>query len=130
MTDVLGWANHRQCTIAQVPVKPEHIGQLVRLVGEGTLSSTMARKVFERTAETGASPAEIVKAEGLAQVRDTGQLEAWVDETIAGNPQVVARYRGGETKLLGFLMGEIMKKSRGKADPRQVTELLRARLSA
>ncbi len=129
MTDVLGWANAHQQAITSVPLTPEHIGQLVRLVADGTLSSTLARKVFERSAQSGRAPAEIVRAEGLAQVRDAGQLEAWVDETVAANPSVVERYRAGEVKLLGFLMGEIMKKSRGKADPRQATELLKTRLS-
>jgi len=128
MGDVLGWANQRGCAIPEVPVTPEAIGQLVRLVAEGTLSSSMARTVFERVAETGKEPGEIVRAEGLAQVRDTGQLEAWVAEVVSAHPAEVERYRQGEDKLLGFLMGQIMKKSRGKADPRQATELLRAKL--
>ncbi|HEX9105794.1 MAG TPA: Asp-tRNA(Asn)/Glu-tRNA(Gln) amidotransferase subunit GatB [Longimicrobiales bacterium] len=128
MGDVLGWANERGCDIAAVPIPARAVAQLIRLVGEGTLSSSMARKVFERVAETGKEPGEIVAEEGLAQVRDSGQLEAWVAEVVGGHPAEVERYRQGEDKLLGFLMGQIMKRSRGKADPRQVTELLKASL--
>jgi len=128
MTDVLGWANQRQCAIREVPVTPEHLAGLIRLVADGTLSSSMARGVFERAAAAGRSPAEIVQAEGLAQVRDTGQLASWVAEVIEAHPAEAERYRQGEDKLLGFLMGQLMKKSRGQADPRQATELLRAQL--
>jgi aspartyl-tRNA(Asn)/glutamyl-tRNA(Gln) amidotransferase subunit B len=129
MTDVLAWANQRQRAVADLPVTPEHIGQLVRLVADGTLSSNLARQVFERTAESGRAPADIVRAEGLAQVSDTGQLETWADQVVAAHPDAAQRYRQGEAKLLGFFMGELMKLSRGKADPRQASALLRDRLA-
>ena len=128
MGEVLGWANQHQMPVEALAVQPEHIGELIRLVADGTLSHNLARQVFEKTAATGRAPAEIVRAEGLAQVRDTGQLETWADEVIAANPDAAARYRAGEAKLLGFFMGEVMKKSRGKADPKQATQALRERL--
>jgi aspartyl-tRNA(Asn)/glutamyl-tRNA(Gln) amidotransferase subunit B len=128
MSDVLGWANQHQVPVESLRVTPEHIGELVLLVAEGTLSTNLAREVFEKSAQTGRAPREIVRAEGLAQVRDTGQLDAWADEVVAAHPDVAARYRAGEARLLGFLMGEVMKKSRGKADPKQATQALKERL--
>ncbi len=129
MTDVLGWANRRQRAIGEVPVTPEQLGELIRLVADGTLSGNMARDVFERAAESGRAPADLVRAEGLAQVRDTDQLAAWAAEVVDAHPAEAERFRLGEQKLLGFFMGELMKKSRGKADPRQASDLLRRKLS-
>jgi aspartyl-tRNA(Asn)/glutamyl-tRNA(Gln) amidotransferase subunit B len=127
-TEVLGWLNERHLPVASFPIPSAGLAALIRLVADGTLSSTMAKRVFERMAETGRGAAEIVEAEGLAQVRDTGQLEAWADQVLAAHPAEVERYRKGEERLMGFLMGQLMKRSRGKADPRQATELLRTRL--
>ncbi len=128
MTEVLAWLNQRQCAITDFPVPPEHIAQLIGLVADGTVSSTLGRQVFTRMVETGKPPATIVEEEGLAQVRDTGQLEAWVDEVIAAHPAEAERYRAGEQKLIGFFMGQVMRKSGGKADPRQATEIIRRKL--
>jgi aspartyl-tRNA(Asn)/glutamyl-tRNA(Gln) amidotransferase subunit B len=130
MTEVLGWLNQEQCLIGEIKVTPEHLAQLIGLVADGTLSTNLGRQVFARMAETGRSPAVIVEEEGLSQVRDSSQLEAWVDEVIAAAPGEAERYRQGEERLLGFFMGQVMRKSSGKADPRQVTELLRQKLGA
>ncbi len=128
MTEVLAWLNQQQCAITDFPVPPEHIAQLIGLVADGTVSSSLGRQVFARMVETGKPPATIVEEEGLAQVRDTGQLEVWVDEVIAAHPAEAERFRGGEQKLIGFFMGQVMRKSGGKADPRQATEILRRKL--
>jgi aspartyl-tRNA(Asn)/glutamyl-tRNA(Gln) amidotransferase subunit B len=130
MTEVLAWLNQQQCLISEIPVSPEHLAQLIGLIADGTVSTTLGRQVFLRMTETGRPPAVIVEEEGLSQVRDTGQLEAWVDEVIAAAPVEAERYREGNEKLLGFFMGQIMRKSQGKADPKQVTELLREKLRA
>jgi aspartyl-tRNA(Asn)/glutamyl-tRNA(Gln) amidotransferase subunit B len=130
MTEVLGWLNQRQCLISEIPVTPANLAQLIGLIADGTLSTTLGRQVFARMTETGRPAAAIVQEEGLSQVRDTGQLEAWVDAVIAGSPVEADRYRQGNEKLLGFFMGQIMRKSQGKADPKQVTELLRRKLGA
>lgn len=128
MTEVLAWLNQRQCAISEFPAPPEDLAQLIGLVADGTLSTTLGRQVFTRMLETGDSPAVIVEREGLSQVRDVGQLEGWVDEVISEYPGEVERYRGGETKLMGFFMGQVMKKSKGKADPKQATAILRDKL--
>jgi aspartyl-tRNA(Asn)/glutamyl-tRNA(Gln) amidotransferase subunit B len=128
MTDVLGWLNERQLGIRAFPVSAPNLAELIRLVGNGTLSSSLARRVFLRMIETGENAAGIVSAEGLAQVRDEDQIALWVDEVVQAFPDEVARLRLGEEKLLAFLMGQIMKRSRGKADPRRATERLRSRV--
>src|SRR5207248_35684 len=95
------------------PLSAAHLGELLRLVGDGTLSNTMARDVFVQAADSKRAPADIVREQGLAQVRDTRQIDAWVAEVVAQFPDEVARYRAGDTKLLSFFMGQLMKVSRG-----------------
>jgi aspartyl-tRNA(Asn)/glutamyl-tRNA(Gln) amidotransferase subunit B len=128
MTDVLGWLNERQLDIKAFPVPPARLAELIRLTGDGTLSSSLARRVFLRMIDTGEPAPAIVSAEGLAQVRDEDQIAHWVDDVVLAFPDEVARLRSGEEKILAFLMGQIMKRSRGKADPRRATELLRSRV--
>jgi aspartyl-tRNA(Asn)/glutamyl-tRNA(Gln) amidotransferase subunit B len=125
MTDVLGWLNHRQATLNELRVPPAHLAELIGLVAAGTISSTVARSLFARMAESGEPPRPIVEAEGLTQVRDESQLEKWAADAVAGHAAEVERYRSGETKLLAFFMGQVMKLSHGKADPRRATEILR-----
>jgi aspartyl-tRNA(Asn)/glutamyl-tRNA(Gln) amidotransferase subunit B len=86
--------------------------------------------VFEEMAETGNDPETIVKQKGLEQVSDSGELTALVDEILAENPEEVAAYRNGKTKLFGFFMGQVMKQTRGKADPKIVTPILQSKLES
>ncbi|MEJ2677821.1 MAG: Asp-tRNA(Asn)/Glu-tRNA(Gln) amidotransferase subunit GatB [Gemmatimonadota bacterium] len=128
MTEVLAWLNRTRTPVAELPVAPEALADLIRLVGAGTVSNTAARQVFGRMLETGRAAADVVDAEGLAQVRDADRLAGWVDTVIAENPDVAERYRQGEDKLLGFLMGRLMRLSEGRADPAQASQILRDRL--
>lgn len=112
---------------ADFPVAPEALAEIIRLVLDGTISDSAGKRVLEGVASGEGSPAEIVEGEGLRQVRDEGQLVAWIDEVMAQFTEEVERYRGGETRLLGFLVGQVMQRSRGSADPRRVNELLRER---
>jgi aspartyl-tRNA(Asn)/glutamyl-tRNA(Gln) amidotransferase subunit B len=128
MTDVLGWLNQHQATVATPPVPAGELGALIRLVAAGTISHTVARHVFGRMAQTGRPAEAIVAEEGLRQVRAEDRLAAWVDEVIAAHGPEVERLRQGDEKLFGFLMGQLMKRSGGKADPRVATRLLRERL--
>jgi aspartyl-tRNA(Asn)/glutamyl-tRNA(Gln) amidotransferase subunit B len=127
MTDVLGWLNERHLAIDAFPLGPDALAGLIGLAEDGTLSSSLARTVFARMIETKRSAAEIIDAEGLAQVRDTQAIEQWVDQVIAEFPEEVDRLRNGESKILAFLMGQVMKKSAGKADPRTASNLIRSR---
>jgi Asp-tRNA(Asn)/Glu-tRNA(Gln) amidotransferase B subunit len=97
-------------------------------VANGAISDRVARTVLEAVADGEGSPLEIVARRGLEQVRDPGRLEAWIEGVIDAHPDEATRYRDGETRLLGFLVGQVMRRSSGKADPRQVNDLLRDRL--
>jgi aspartyl-tRNA(Asn)/glutamyl-tRNA(Gln) amidotransferase subunit B len=127
-TDVLGWLNQRGLTIADAPMPPGELAGLIQLVLDGTISNTAGRRVFQLMAESGRPARELVAEHGLAQVRDDEQLEGWVDSVVARFPSEVARYRNGDPKLLGFLMGQLMKESAGRADPKRASDLLRRRL--
>jgi len=122
------------------PVRPSHLAELIELVGKGTINRNVAKDVLDRMLESARdeegegsdvrTAGDIVRDEGLAQVSDTGQLQAWVDDALAAHPEEVARFREGESRLQGFFMGEVMKRSRGKADPGEVARLLAERLEA
>jgi aspartyl-tRNA(Asn)/glutamyl-tRNA(Gln) amidotransferase subunit B len=128
MTDVLGWLNQRSVSIEGVPVDAARLAALVRLAARGIVSSTGARSVFARMAEGDArTPDDIVQAEGLAQVRDDTAIAVWVDDVITQHADEFARLCQGEERLLPFLMGQVMKRSKGKADPRRATELIKQR---
>lgn len=113
-----------------VGVTPGRLADLVGLVRDGTVSDGVGRKILDRLPTDDRSPIEIVDADGLRQVRDDGALAAWVDEVVDAHPDEVERYREGEGKVLGFLVGRVMRASRGKADPRRVNEVLREKLDA
>jgi Asp-tRNA(Asn)/Glu-tRNA(Gln) amidotransferase B subunit len=111
------------------PVSPERLSQLVALVREGTLRHQAAKRVY---AELARSPQEGPRATaerlGLMQVSDQGALSGWVDEVLAAYPAEVTRYRAGEVKLMAFFVGQVMKRSKGKADPKGVQPVLTEKL--
>ena len=103
-------------------------GTLVRKMNEGEISGKIAKAIFVKMYETGQSPEEIIDREGLRQISDAGALANIVDEVIAGNPKQVEQYKAGKIAVLGFLVGQVMKASKGQANPTAVNELLRGRL--
>lgn len=111
-------------TIDASPVSAKHLAQLLGLIDEGVISGKIAKTVFEEMAKTGNSPKDIVREKGLVQVRDEGAIEAVVDKVIARNPAEAEAYRNGKTKLIGFFVGQIMRETRGKANPQMVNEVL------
>ena len=112
----------------QVEVTAPRLAALIALVQGGGVSHQSARKLYAAMRTDPAAPAAIAERLGLVQVGDTGQLAGWVDEVLAAHPAEVARYRGGEQKLIGFFTGQVMKRSGGKADPKGVAGLLAERL--
>ena len=122
--DVSAYLNSNSCGIGDFPVSPAHLGQMVALIKKGVLSSKLAKKVFVEMLKKDEAPADLVKKLGLEQVSDEGAIQAMVDEVIAANPQSVADYKAGKDKAIGFLVGQIMKKSRGKANPCMVNKLI------
>jgi aspartyl-tRNA(Asn)/glutamyl-tRNA(Gln) amidotransferase subunit B len=111
------------------PVTPDRLAALVALVKAGTVSKQAAKTVYAELLMTSEAPSDIANRLGLVQVSDSGQLGRWVDEVLAAHPGEVARFKGGEAKLIGFLVGQVMKKSGGKADPKAVQPVLKEKLS-
>ena len=114
--------------IEESPVAPEALGRLLQLVDEGTISGKIAKRVFETMAQTGEAADKIVAAQGLVQMSDTDELERIVDEVLAAAPEEVAAYRNGRTKLMGFFVGQVMKATRGQANPQKVNAILKGKL--
>jgi aspartyl-tRNA(Asn)/glutamyl-tRNA(Gln) amidotransferase subunit B len=113
-----------------VPVDGVALAELVGMVADGRLSNSAAKEVLEGVLSGEGSPAVVAEARNLIQISDTGALEAAVDEAIEANPQAAESFRSGEEKVIGFLVGQVMKATQGRADPRLVDELLRARLGS
>lgn len=128
-TELLRELKEVEGDLAKSPVKAKDLATLVGLVEKGSISGKIGKTVFGEMFRTGRPPDEIIREKGLAQVSDSGAIEAWVDEAIRSFPSQAASLRGGEQKLMGFFVGEIMKSSKGQANPRMVTELLRKKLS-
>lgn len=117
--------NATNTEIADSPVKPEQLADLLKLIDEGVISGKIAKTVFEEIFRTGKDPQAVVKERGLVQITDEAELKAVVNEVIAANPKVVADYRQGKEKALGFLVGQVMKVTKGKANPALVNRLLK-----
>lgn len=113
--------------IGRFRVRPADLAQLLNLVRDGTISHTAAKRVFGQMVDTGKPAAQIAADEGLVQVGDEAALSTWVDEVVAEHPEEAARYLAGEKKLQGVLVGFVMKKSKGRADPKRVNQLLSSR---
>ena len=126
--DVSAYMNNEGITIADFKVTPAHLAELVNLIKDGVLSSKLAKKVFAEMLKEDEAPKALVKKLGLEQVSDEGAILKLVEETIAENPQSVADYKAGKDKAIGFLVGQIMKKSRGKANPVMVTKMLKEKM--
>ena len=110
--------------IAKAPVTPENLAKLLALIAKGTISGKIAKKVFAEMWKDGADPEEIVKVQGLVQISDTGALKELVVKVIANNPKAVEDFKAGKKKAVGALVGQIMKETKGKANPKEINELL------
>jgi len=128
LNDLLGNLSEVGKDIEDSPVSPKGLAELVRLIKEGTLSSKLAKEVLKEMVATGKGPNEVVEEKGLKQVSDEGQIRAFIEEVLKENPKEVERYRSGEEKVFGFLVGQVMKKAKGKANPQVVNKLLREML--
>jgi aspartyl-tRNA(Asn)/glutamyl-tRNA(Gln) amidotransferase subunit B len=111
------------------PVPASHLGELVALINKGELSGKLAKEILPRMFATGDSPSVIMQREGLKQISDSAALEKIVEDVLAANPKQVDQYKAGKTAVLGFLVGQVMKSSRGQANPGAVTDLLKATLA-
>ena len=127
MGEVLATLNTTNESIQHFRVAPAPLARLLDLVRDGVVSHSAAKRVFAVMAETGEAPERVAEREGLVQVRDADELTRWVDEVLAEHPAEAGRFRAGEKKLLGVLVGLVMKKSKGRADPRRVNQLVSER---
>ncbi len=127
--DLTAYVNRTGIDWIEVPFSPEHLGDLIERLQMEELSSTGAKQVFETAVESGRSVEQVVDELGLRQVSDAGALAAMVDEVISENPGPVEQFRGGKEGIVGFLVGQVMKRSGGSANPKVVSDLLRERLS-
>ncbi len=127
-SELFGALNRLGKSIEDSPVSPAQAAGLLRLVADGTISGTIAKKVFEIMLDTGDGAEAIVEREGLRQTSDTGEIDARIDEVLAANADKVAEYRAGKEALFGFFVGQVMKAMQGKANPQLVNQQLRAKL--
>ncbi|HEY0557303.1 MAG TPA: Asp-tRNA(Asn)/Glu-tRNA(Gln) amidotransferase subunit GatB [Thermoanaerobaculia bacterium] len=125
--EVLRDVRERARSLART-IAPARLATLVAMVDAGTISNSAAKEVFAAIAPTGEEPAAAVERLGLAQVSDGGQIERWIDEVIAENPAQVAQYRAGKVQVAGFLVGQVMKRSGGRAEPKAVQQLMKQAL--
>ncbi len=126
--DLMGLLKAAGKEITESPVSAENVGELVALINKGELSGKLAKEILPKMFESGESASAITEREGLKQISDAGALEKLVDEAIAANPKQVEQYKAGKTALLGFLVGQVMKASRGQANPAAVNETLKKKL--
>jgi len=129
LTELLAVLNEKQETIDSVSITPLHIAELADALETDKITSKQGKIVFEKMLATKKLPSEIIKEEGMEQVNDTDAIEKIVESVLAANPQAVADFKNGKTNALGWLMGQVMKESHGKANPKQATEMLKERLS-
>jgi aspartyl-tRNA(Asn)/glutamyl-tRNA(Gln) amidotransferase subunit B len=128
MGELLRELNHAGIEADASPVTPERLVELLMLVDQGTISLKVAREIFPDVYASGKTAAQIVQEKGLTQVSDEGALGTIIQEVLAKNPAQVAQLKEGKQQVLGFLVGQVMKASGGKANPGKVNELLKKQL--
>ena len=129
INDLLGLMNEGSLSIADCPITPAALADLVATVESGKISNNQAKEVFDEMFASGRPAAEIIKEKGFEQVSDTGALEAMVEEILTANPDKVAEVRAGNDKAMNWFTGQVMKLSKGKANPKIVTEIVKAKVA-
>ena len=121
--------NQNNIDIEQSPVSAERLAQLIARISDNTISGKIAKEVFQEMWSSDKTADQVIEEKGLQQISDVGELEAIIDKVIADNPKQVEQYKSGKDKVFGFFVGNVMKETKGKANPKQVNELLKDRLS-
>ena len=124
MVDVNAYLNKVQQELKDTALTAEGLAGMIKLITDGTISSKIAKKVFAELIEYGGDAAQIVKEKGLVQVSDSGQLLTWVNEALDNNPKSIEDYKNGRDRAIGFLVGQIMKASKGQANPQMINKML------
>jgi aspartyl-tRNA(Asn)/glutamyl-tRNA(Gln) amidotransferase subunit B len=129
MNDVLRMINESGVPAGSLKLSPTYLAEIIKLLDAGTINTNTGKSLLDKVQKTGRTPAEIVQADGLAKVSDTDAIRAVCSEVLAENPEQVANYKAGKVTLMGWFVGQAMKKSRGKADPQMVKTVLEELLS-
>lgn len=124
MGDISGYMNKQQKELGDLPLTPESLAKMITLIEKGTLSSKLAKKVITELLKNGGDPEKIVKEKGLVQISDEGQLREIITEVLNDNEQSIIDYKNGKDRALGFLVGQVMKKTKGQANPPMVNKIL------
>jgi aspartyl-tRNA(Asn)/glutamyl-tRNA(Gln) amidotransferase subunit B len=127
-TELLRELEHAGLSASESPVSPEDLGALLRLIEEGKISGKQGKEVLIEMFASGKSATAIIAEQGLVQVSDTGEIDSIIDAVIAASPQQLEQYRAGKETLFGFFVGQVMKASKGKANPKVVNERLKTKL--
>src|SRR5687768_12185385 len=130
MGEILRNMKERGVEIEAVPIAPQALAELIAIVEKGTISSTVAKDVFAKMYESGRAAADIVAADGLAQISDSSSLEPIVHKIVGAHPDILAEIRAGKDRKFQFLVGQVMKETKGKGDPKLVTDLMRAAIGS
>ena len=120
--------NNENLTIRESKITSNKLGQLILRIEDGTISGKIAKEIFEKLWSSDNEVDEIIQSEGLEQVTDDKEIESMIDEVINSNPEQLEQYRSGKDRLFGFFVGQVMKASQGKANPKQVNDILRKKL--
>lgn len=126
--DIAAYLNNNKLTITEIALTPESLAELVNIIEKGTISNKIGKDILPELLEKGGSAKEIIKSKGLEQISDPAVIEKIIDEVMAANPDELEKFRGGKTKLKGFFVGQVLKKSGGKADPKLTNQLLAKKL--
>ncbi|HIK09354.1 MAG TPA: Asp-tRNA(Asn)/Glu-tRNA(Gln) amidotransferase subunit GatB [Oscillatoriaceae cyanobacterium M33_DOE_052] len=129
MGDITAYLKNEKLTITDISLSPPELAELISLIESGTISGKIAKDILPELLAKGGSPKQVVESKGLIQISDTSALEKIIDEVIAAYPDELQKYRAGKKKLLGFFVGQVMKNSGGRADPKLTNQLLEAKLN-
>ena len=129
MGDIAGYLNTNKLSITEIALLPNTLAELITLIQDGTISGKIAKDILPELLTNGGSAKELVERLGLIQISDTGALEAIIDQVVAANPKELEQYRNGKTKLIGFFVGQVIKQTGGRADPKLTNQLLAKKLN-
>ena len=127
--EVLAVLNEKKIDISDFTITPLNLGKLINLIKDGTISGKIAKEIFQIMIESDTDAETLVKEKNLIQMSDSSEIEKLVNKILSANPDQVNDYRSGKEKVFGFFVGEVMKESKGKANPKLVNEILRKVLS-
>lgn len=130
MGDIAGYLNQNKLNITEIALKPPILAELISLIELGTISGKIAKDILPELLTKGGSAKELVESKGLIQISDTGELEAIIEQVVAANPKELEQYRNGKTKLLGFFVGQVIKQTGGRADPKVTNQLMAKKLNS